>query len=963
MGAVYLAEQENPRRTVALKVIRPGSVSRELLRRFEHEAQVLGRLQHPGIAQIHEAGTADLGGGPQPFFAMELIRGAPLLQFAKEQRLGTRQRLELMARICDAVEHAHQNAVIHRDLKPGNILVDPTVPGGQPKILDFGVARATDVDLQTATLRTDVGQLVGTVPYMSPEQATGDPDLLDTRSDVYALGVICYELLAGRLPYDLRRKVIAEAVLVIRHEDPARLSSINPVFRGDVETIVGKALEKDRSHRYQSAAALASDLRCYLADLPISARPPSVRYQLQKLARRHKTLVAGVLATFVVVLAGGAVSGWQAIRATRAERDARENLRQTRIQAAKFLAVSEFLQEMLASANPSRARGRELTVREILDDAAARIEGGSVRGEPEVEASVRATLGTTYHGLGLYDVAERHLRAALALRLAQPGEGTEDVPGLRLSLADLLHAKADYRGAAEQVEHALAEYRSHPEESLELAHCLDIQAKLAYVAQDLAKAQALHERVLSIRRKLLGENHGSVASSLHNLAFLARARRTDQEAERLSRAALDVLRRVHGPDHPDIVAALNNLAEAQEGQGNSIAAEATLREALEVAKRVTSDEHPAVANVLWRLGSVLEGKGDYDAAEPLQRRALALRRKALGGEHPDVALSMVALARTLNGKGDNAGAEALMVETLELRRKLLGPDHTAVASSLQDLGDLMTDRRQYDKAEPLLREALGIWRKHLGQDHPDSLECQNILAITLQNRGKLEESEAVFQDALDRARRQFGDDSPRTAKMVNNLAGLLYRRGRKDGVESMYREALAVRKKHLARGHRAICETLGNLAYVLEARGDWAAAEPFHREAWDQVLSRLSADHPEAAGVSRRLCGNLLKQKKWPEAEAVLREYLVARQRKSPPDEVAGDEAIGQLVEALVRQEKLDEAERLVLDVHARVEALPQAKLPGKRKALERIVRFYRSHDREEDARHWQEKLEELRGN
>jgi len=964
MGAVYLAEQENPRRTVALKVIRPGCVSRELLRRFEHEAQVLGRLQHPGIAQIFEAGTADLGGGPQPFFAMELIRGAPLLQYAEEHRLGTRQRLELMARICDAVEHAHQNGVIHRDLKPGNILVDPTVPGGQPKILDFGVARATDVDLQTATLRTDVGQLVGTVPYMSPEQSTGDPDLLDTRSDVYALGVICYELLAGRLPYDLRRKMIAEAVLIIRHEDPAPLSSINAVFRGDVETIVGKALEKDKHRRYQSAASLASDFRCYLGDLPISARAPSVGYQLEKLARRHKALIAGFLVTFVVVLVGGAVSGWQAIRATRAERDTREALRQSRIEAAKFQAVSEFLREMLASANPDLARGRELTVREILDHAAGRIEGGSLRREPEVEAAVRATLGTTYQGLGLYDLAGRHLGTALALRLGQSGEGSSEVAGYRLSLAGVLFDKADYRAMAEQVELALAEYRrDHGEESLEVARCMEFEAKLAYVAQDLPKSQALHERALNLRRKLLGEDHGSVAISLHNLSFVARARRADQEAERYSRAALEVLRRVHGPDHPDVVAALNNLSETQVGLGDHVAAEATLREALEVAKRVTGDEHPAVANVLWRLGGVLEAKGDYDAAEPLLRRSLALRRKLLGGEHPDVATSMTALGRALSGKGDHAGAEALFTETLELRRKLLGPDHTAIASSLQDLGDLMAERRQYDKAEALFREALELWKKHLGEDHPDAIECQNVLAVTLQNRGKLEEAEAVFRDALARSRRLHGDEDPRTAKMVNNLATVLFRRGRKDGVESMFREALAVRKKRLSRGHPAICETLENLAYVLEARGDWAGAEPLYREAQDLGRSRLPPEHPKVVSISRHLWSNLLKQKKWAEAEVVLREVLEARRRKLPPDEFASDDAIGPLVDVLTEQGKLDELERFVLDVHARVEASPRAKLPGKRRALERIIRFYRSHDRAEEARPWEEKLETLKGN
>src|SRR5262245_20596627 len=289
MGAVYEAEQDQPRRTVALKVIKAGFASPELLRRFAQESQALGRLQHPGIAQIYDAGTADTGYGPQPYFAMEFIRGETLIEYVRKHRLNTNQRLEIMAKVCDAVHHAHQRGLIHRDLKPGNILVDET---GQPKILDFGVARVTDSDAQ-ATMQTDVGQLVGTLAYMSPEQVLADPLELDTRSDVYALGVILYELLAGQLPYVISKK-IHEVLHTIREEDPSRLSSINRSFRGDIETIAAKALEKDKARRYASAAELASDIERYLKDEPIAAQPPTTLYQVQKFTRRHKALVSGI---------------------------------------------------------------------------------------------------------------------------------------------------------------------------------------------------------------------------------------------------------------------------------------------------------------------------------------------------------------------------------------------------------------------------------------------------------------------------------------------------------------------------------------------------------------------------------------------------------------------------------------------------------------------------------------------
>lgn len=346
MGSVYLAEQEQPRRKVALKVIRAGLVNEQLLRRFDAEAQLLGRLSHPGIGLIYEAGTAITEAGETPYFAMEYIDGVTLIQHVKDNKLGTRARLELFSRVCDAVQHAHAKGIIHRDLKPANIMVDRT---GQPKILDFGVARATDSDVQTATQQTDVGQLIGTVPYMSPEQVTADPGDLDTRSDVYALGVIMYELLAGKLPYDLRKKMLHDAVRIIREDEPTRLSAINKVFRGDVETIVQKSLEKGKERRYQSANDLAADIRRYLSDEPIQARPPSTKYQLQKFAKRNKALVAGAAGVFVALVIGLIASTTFMVRAMAAERLAEANFVEAETQR-------QLAQENLTEAQTQRAR-------------------------------------------------------------------------------------------------------------------------------------------------------------------------------------------------------------------------------------------------------------------------------------------------------------------------------------------------------------------------------------------------------------------------------------------------------------------------------------------------------------------------------------------------------------------------------------------------------------------------------
>jgi predicted Ser/Thr protein kinase len=309
MGTVYEAEQDNPRRTVALKVIRPGLVSAEFLNRFSHEAHILGRLQHSGIAQVYEAGRGEDG---QPFFAMEFIRGMPLDEYSRSSGLDVAARLELLARVCDAVQHAHDKGVIHRDLKPGNILVDPS---GQPKVLDFGVARVTDADLLTTSSRTQTGQLLGTLSYMSPEQLTARPSGLDGRSDVYTLGVILFELLAHRLPYHLDQLPVHEVARVIQQEEPSRLGSVDALYRGDVEIIAAKALEKDKTRRYASARDLASDIRRYLRGEPILARPASALYQLRKFARRNKGLVAGVSGIIAALLVGTVVSILFALRA------------------------------------------------------------------------------------------------------------------------------------------------------------------------------------------------------------------------------------------------------------------------------------------------------------------------------------------------------------------------------------------------------------------------------------------------------------------------------------------------------------------------------------------------------------------------------------------------------------------------------------------------------------------------
>jgi tetratricopeptide (TPR) repeat protein len=487
MGAVYEALQEKPHRKVALKVIKPGVASDEALRRFEQETHLLGKLHHPGIAQIFEAGMADAGEGPQPYFAMELIGGLTLRRYVESAGLSLPRKLAITAAICDAVHHAHQKGIIHRDLKPGNILVDES---GQPKVLDFGVARATESDRQ-ATMRTTAGQIVGTLPYMSPEQVSADPSDLDTRSDVYALGVILYQLLAGKLPYDVERRTLSDAVRAIAEEEPAPLRAVDRAYRGDVETIVSKALAKERDRRYASAAELAADLRRFLEDEPILARPTSAAYQLSKFARRNKALVGGIVAVFVVLAGGILAAGWQATRARR--------------EAHKAQAVNAFVEDMLGAANPRSVsrqapeRGRSITVLQALGAAEKKLDAGELSREPLVEAAVRQTVGATFRDLGDYAAAESNIRKALDARR-----------------------------------------RFLDESDPELAESLDGLAQLLFMRGKPDEAEPLFRQALAIRRR--ADDPAQLVASLNGLAELLQDRGKSEEAETLFREALDLER-------------------------------------------------------------------------------------------------------------------------------------------------------------------------------------------------------------------------------------------------------------------------------------------------------------------------------------------------------------------------------------------------------------------------------------
>lgn len=692
MGAVYEAEQDQPRRRVALKIIKTAWAGPELLRRFELEFQTLGRLHHPGIAQIYEAGSAETTFGSQPFFAMEIIRGKPLVDYANQKRLDTRQRLGLMVNICEAVEHAHQRGIIHRDLKPGNILVDES---GQPKILDFGLARVTDGDMQ-ATRQTDMGQLLGTLAYMSPEQVLADPLALDTRSDVYAMGVILYELLAGKLPYEVSQNVI-EAVKTIQQAEPAPLSSLSRVYRGDVETIVAKALEKDKNRRYGSAAELAADIKRYLEDRPITAKPASTAYQLQKFARRNKALVIGVAAVFVVLIAGVVASTWEAVRARRAAAQARQ-------QSDIAQAVNDFLQkDLLGQASAYSQPDRNITVRTALDRAAQRIQGKFDK-QPAVEASIRNTIGSAYNDLGLYPEAAKQLEAALDLRRRVLGP---EHPDTLLSMHELgiIYINDNKYSQAEALlsETVQIKRRVLGPDHIETIRDMNNLAAVYLEQGKYAQAEAIVSQVLKATRRLLGPEDPKTLVAISNMSRMYENDGKYAQAEALGSEALEAQLRVQGPEHPHTLRCMDGLANIYAEEGKYAQAEALFSQFLEKYRRVLGPEHPDFFLSLLDLASLYQREGKYDLAGKYAAQALAGQQHALGAQHHDTMISEAALALAYVSQGKFAEAEPVAREALEAEKKVQPDDWQRYrAESL--LGESLAGQKKYAEAEPLLLE-------------------------------------------------------------------------------------------------------------------------------------------------------------------------------------------------------------------------------------------------------------------
>jgi non-specific serine/threonine protein kinase/serine/threonine-protein kinase len=761
MGEVWLAEQKEPiRRRVAVKLIKAGMDSREVIRRIESERQTLALMDHPAIAKVLDAGSTQQGA---PYFVMEYVAGVSITDYCDKHRLSTRERLELFIHVCDGVQHAHQKAIIHRDLKPSNILVAEVDNTATPKIIDFGIAKALTQQLGGQTMFTQAGSLVGTPEYMSPEQASSMGEDIDTRTDVYSLGIIFYELLAGARPIELEKVVLEEFLRRLREDEPQKPSTkittddpststevarkrdtepqeLAKQLQGELDAIALKALEKERSRRYASASEFAADIRRYLNNEPVLAVPPSLAYRARKFSRRHRAGLMMLSAFVLVLVVAAAISIWQGIVARR-QRDRADT------EAATAKAVNEFLQnDLLSQADPATQSGPdagpdpEIKVRTLLDRAAARVSE-RFADKPLVEAAIQDTIGHAYEGLGLYAQSEQHLRRAYELSASYRGSDAPETLDMLMGLSGTLREVNKYADAVTAAKAAFeAEARTlGPEDPRTVVAMQNLGAIYLFTNQD-AEAEPLLKKALEIQTRRNGYDNIDTLNTSDSLAQLYIDQFRYAEASMLLTKGLVSYRRVFGSDHPFTSREMFGLGKVLQGKGDYTEAEKVFAEALAIEQRTRGKRHPDTLRTAERLGRTLIDARKFDEGIHLLESTLGDFRETLGPGDYDTLLCEVNLGAAYDSKGDRVRAEQTLRSALQGLRAVGKDGEADAANAAELLGVTLVEQRKYSQAEPVLRQAL-TYREEGDKEGWQRYRAQAFLGAALSGLKKYPEAE------------------------------------------------------------------------------------------------------------------------------------------------------------------------------------------------------------------------------
>ena len=947
-GSVWMAEQREPvKRRVALKIIKLGMDTKQTLARFEAERQALAMMDHPNIAKVLDAGSTDAG---RPYFVMEYVKGIGILEYCDTEKLDTPTRLDLFAKICHAIQHAHQKGIIHRDIKPSNVMITLHDGVPVPKVIDFGIAKATNAELTEKTLFTQHRQMIGTPAYMSPEQAEMSGLDIDTRSDIYSLGVLLYELLTGTTPFDskeLMSKGFAEMVRIIREDEPHKPStrvssllseprtqvrglhesevqaagpsepraqasgssakterrsavdiarqrrvdpqSLSRQLRGDLDWIVMKCLEKDRSRRYDTANGLAADIKRHLDDEPVVAGPPGAGYRLRKFVKRNRgqVIAAGVVAAALVLGVAGTTGGmlWALKEKTRADGEA---------ERATLAAASEAEQRTIAQANEQRAI-------EEADRAVAAEAGATARAK-----ELQQVADFQEEQLSQIDVETMGVRLRRALIDAAPeqrrGDVEKSLTGLNFTNLALGSLEANLFGRT--LEAIDTQFEDQP---LVRAQLLQTMATTLRQLGLLEMATGPQERALAIRRDELGDEHSSTLASISYMGVLLDAQGKLAKAEPYHREALEGYRRVLGDEHPYTLASINNMGTLYVQQGKRAEAEPHLRAALEGRRRVLGDEDPATLSSINNMGSLLQRQGKLAEAELYFREALEGNRRVHGDDHPETLTSLNNMGVLLQARGKLAEAEPYLGEALEDNRRVHGDEHANTLGSISNMGALLQARGKFAEAEPYFREAMEGRRRVLGDHHRDTLVSIGSMGVLLLDQGKLAEAEPYCREALEGFHSFHFDEHPHKLISLSIMGDLLRLQGKLAEAEPYYRQALEGGRRILGDEHQDTLTYINDMGVLLQARGKLAEAEPYYREGVETARQALG-DHPLTAMLEQNHADVLRRLMRAEEAVAHARAAVERYRAHSSWNTDAAGHAEQVLLDTLVAAGRTGEA-------------------------------------------------------